>query len=569
MKGKNEKSEPKPYFEARPVPWNKRNITGTNERQVQPIWMEPNMKTHLRLNVMISLLVVILMGAFASGGCGGSGGGGGSTSGAVSVKITPSTLTLAPGGKQTFQATVTGSSNTAVQWGCSGGTIDQTGNYTAPNASGTFVYRISATSVADSNVKAEATVNVTNAASISITPTAINLLKGGTTQFTAKITGTTDTAVTWKASAGTIDQTGFYTAPSTAGTITITASISAQPTVTATASVTVSDVVVHISPPTPSVATNQTVQFSATIDGQTSQSVTWSATGGTIDSSGLYRAGETTGTFSVTATSVTSPSYSATVSVNITAIGITVIPSVANVVIGQQQQFTANVSGVTNKSVTWTSSAGSITTSGLFTAPTTPQTVTVRAMSNADNNVSNTATVTVITSSDFFYDFNSGVPGVFTPTTNEITPSGSKFLGRISGTSPVTLTLNSITAHQTLTVSYDLFVIGGWSGISGVSTLNMQVDSTSQFLQSFSNISGENQSYPDGLTNLPGTSATSLNSLGYTHSPAILYNDAVYHVTKTFSHTAPTVTIVFTGNLTGAVSDMAWGLKNVEVKANP
>jgi len=60
-----------------------------------------------------------------------------------------------------------------------------------------------------------------------------------------------------------------------------------------------------------------------------------------------------------------------------------------------------------------------------------------------------------------------------------------------------------------------------------------------------------------------------LNSLGYTHSPAILYNDGVYHITCNAAHTGSAITITFTGNLTSTLSDMAWGLKNVEVKAVP
>ncbi|MGB7845629.1 MAG: Ig-like domain-containing protein [Candidatus Acidiferrum sp.] len=60
-------------------------------------------------------------------------------------------------------------------------------------------------------------------------------------------------------------------------------------------------------------------QFSATVAGSSNTSVTWSATGGTISSTGLYVAGSAAGNFAVTATSVTDSTKSAQASVAVTA----------------------------------------------------------------------------------------------------------------------------------------------------------------------------------------------------------------------------------------------------------
>ena len=49
--------------------------------------------------------------------------------------------------------------------------------------------------------------------SVSISPTSATIPSGGTKQFTASVTGTTNTAVTWSASVGTVSTSGFYTAP--------------------------------------------------------------------------------------------------------------------------------------------------------------------------------------------------------------------------------------------------------------------------------------------------------------------------------------------------------------------
>jgi len=80
----------------------------------------------------------------------------------MSVTVAPATATLPTGGSQSFSAMVAGSSNTAVSWsiaeGASGGTIDNNGLYTAPQASGT--YHVLATSQADTSKSAMATVTV-------------------------------------------------------------------------------------------------------------------------------------------------------------------------------------------------------------------------------------------------------------------------------------------------------------------------------------------------------------------------------------------------------------------------
>jgi Abnormal spindle-like microcephaly-assoc'd, ASPM-SPD-2-Hydin/Bacterial Ig-like domain (group 2) len=76
--------------------------------------------------------------------------------------------------------------------------------------------------------------------------------------------------------------------------------------------------------------------------------------------------------------------------------GVTISPTNQSVQTGQTIQFTDTVQGTTsNTSVTWTASAGSITTTGLFTAPSSAGTVKVTATSNADASKSASTTVSV------------------------------------------------------------------------------------------------------------------------------------------------------------------------------
>jgi beta-lactamase superfamily II metal-dependent hydrolase len=157
----------------------------------------------------------------------------------VAVSLSPATASLATGGTATFTAAVTGTTNTAVTWTCSAGSITAAGLYTAPATAGTAT--VTATSVADVTKSATATVTITAATpvSVAISPATASLATGGTATFTATVTGTTNTAVTWTCSAGSITAAGLYTAPATAGTATVTATSVADATKSATATVTV------------------------------------------------------------------------------------------------------------------------------------------------------------------------------------------------------------------------------------------------------------------------------------------------------------------------------------------
>ena len=80
----------------------------------------------------------------------------------VAVGVSPAAVMLAPGGQQSFLATVIGTANTAVTWsvaeGSSGGSVDTQGTYAAPAEPG--VYHVLATSQADATKTAQATVMV-------------------------------------------------------------------------------------------------------------------------------------------------------------------------------------------------------------------------------------------------------------------------------------------------------------------------------------------------------------------------------------------------------------------------
>lgn len=169
------------------------------------------------------------------------------------------------------------------------------------------------------------------ALNVTVTPATLSLNAGATQQFTAAVTGTTNTSVTWSASAGSIDSNGLFTAPANPGAITVTATSVADSTKSASADVTVasSGVVVTISPTSVNLPTSGIQQFTASVTGATNTAVTWSATQGSITSSGLYTAPATKTTATITATSTADASKSASAMALIGGAGSTLAQAAA------------------------------------------------------------------------------------------------------------------------------------------------------------------------------------------------------------------------------------------------
>ncbi len=242
----------------------------------------------------------------------------------VSVTVSPASISLQTGSTQQFSATVSGTSNTSVTWSATGGTISSAGLFTAGGTAGSFA--VTATSVADSTKHANSAINITATppvVAVAINPTSAALQTGAAKQFSAAVTGSSNTAVTWSATGGTISSAGLFTAGSTAGTFTVTATSLADNTKRADATITITAtppvVAVTINPTSASLQTGATKQFSAAVTGSSNTAVTWSATGGTISAAGLFTAGNTAGSFTVTATSIADNTKHASAAITITA----------------------------------------------------------------------------------------------------------------------------------------------------------------------------------------------------------------------------------------------------------
>jgi hypothetical protein len=95
----------------------------------------------------------------------------------VGVAVSPKTAPLVEGASQQFSASVTGTSNTAVTWTATGGTISTAGLYVAGIAAGSFT--VTATSAADATKYGQGSVTISSPAPP--TGTASSITKDGVT----------------------------------------------------------------------------------------------------------------------------------------------------------------------------------------------------------------------------------------------------------------------------------------------------------------------------------------------------------------------------------------------------
>ncbi len=176
----------------------------------------------------------------------------------------------------------------------------------------------------------------------------------------------------------------------------------------------------RVSPASATVTTSASLQLTAEISGTNNRKVVWSVNGveggsaaaGTVSIAGLYTAPATVPTnptVSVTATSLANRAISASSSVTIQnpapPISVSVAPASVSLLLNATQQFAATVAGSADQTVVWkvnnvtggSTQTGTISASGLYTAPAAlpAGTITVSATSVVNNTSSGTATVTL------------------------------------------------------------------------------------------------------------------------------------------------------------------------------
>jgi hypothetical protein len=161
--------------------------------------------------------------------------------------------------------------------------------------------------------------------SVTVKPNSVTVLRDATQAFTAKVTGTTNTAVAWsveESSGGTIDSAGLYTPPQNgAGTFHVIATSRANSAASGVAAVTVPMPQVTIDPVAATLHPDGTRTFAATVSELTNTAVNFTvqeSAGGLINSAGLYTAPTAAGFYRVVATSADETTVSASATVTVT-----------------------------------------------------------------------------------------------------------------------------------------------------------------------------------------------------------------------------------------------------------
>jgi len=256
-----------------------------------------------------------------------------------------------------------------------------------------LLFSLAATMLAMACAVVDQTSPATTTSDISeilISPNSVSIAAGQSVQFEA--TGRTPSGQTrairvrWSATGGTIDANGLYTADSMPGAFEVTASLDQQHL---TSKALISN---HghlkqlvLLPAAASVAPGGTVQFSSfgqmTNGDSVPVSATYSATGGSISTSGLFTAGSTGGSFVVIATVPINQQGGGT-RADTSQVAITggatpvpvntvvVTPTTASIAVGVTVQLTAtpkdaNGNVLTGRTITWSSStAGTASVDG-------------------------------------------------------------------------------------------------------------------------------------------------------------------------------------------------------------
>ena len=295
------------------------------------------------------------------------------------LTIAPASITLSVNGSLTFSA-AGGVAPRIFTVFSGGGSINaSTGAYTAPATAGSAVIRVT-----DSlGHTANSTLMITNA--LGITPAAVTLAVSNTQTFSA-VGGSGPFTYSIVSGGGAINaSTGAFTAPATAGSVTVRVTDSLAATATATVTV---NAAVAISPASVTKAANATHTFSAT-GGVTPYVFSILSGGGSINSStGAFTAPATAGAVTVRVTDALSNVSNSAVTV-VSALAIS--PAVKTLAVNNVFSF-AGAGGQTPYTYSIFSGGGIVVAAtGSYTAPVIAGSAVVRVTDaigqTADSNI--------------------------------------------------------------------------------------------------------------------------------------------------------------------------------------
>jgi hypothetical protein len=373
------------------------------------------------------------------------------------------------------------------------GSVDSgTGEYTAPATSGSATVRV--TDSDSPPVTADAAVTISAPVSLSISPSSIVLDTGNNVDFEA-FGGVTPYTFTIESGGGSIDSgTGLFTAPGSADTVTVRVTDSDTPPATDDAVVTVNAPdPLAITPSSISVFPYYVVDFDAN-GGVAPYSYSVIAGGGSVNAAtGLYSAPGSAGSATVRVTDSDTPPSTSDATVSIYDL-FTIVPTAKTLGTGNSFTFSAT-GGKTPYTFSIESGGGTINaTSGLYTAPGSPDAVTVRATDDLGN-ISDAA-VTVVNPQPLLIDptsktllinntFTFTATGGQEPYTYSLVPPvfGSIDSGTGEYTAPATAATDTVRVTDDLSATSDatVTVVGMGALAISPSTISLYTNNSVDF----------------------------------------------------------------------------------------
>ena len=199
------------------------------------------------------------------------------------------------------------------------------------------------------------------------------------------------------------------------------------------------------------------------------------------------------------------------------SVSVQITPSSASLQPDSTQQFSATVIGSSSSSVTWSATGGTVSSTGLYTAPATPGNYVVQATSAADTSKSGSAAVTVLGSSTTpQISFSPAQLSFGTVTVNAATTQNLRIANVGAGT--LTVSQLNFTGDNVFAVNGATFPLSIASGNSASVPIAFVPTASGSFTGSLTASSNANNS--SSTVALSGTAASSASA----HSVALNWN---------------------------------------------
>lgn len=389
----------------------------------------------------------------------------------AALQISPATKTVAVNNITTF--TASGGVSPYVYSVLSGGgnVNSATGAYTAPAAAGSAVVRVT------DNLGNTSDATVTINAALQISPANQSVVLNGTISFSTT-GGVAPITYAVFSGGGSVNASGVYTAPASAGSAVVRATDSLGNI--SSANVTITNVIA-ISPSSVTLAVNNTRTFSVTGGSSPYTYSLFSGTGTVNSASGLYTAPASAGSAVVRVTDSLGAHSDANVTINA---ALQISPATITLAVNNATTFTAS-GGVSPYTYSLLSGGGSVVAgTGVYTAPASAGSAVVRVTDSLGN------------TSDASVTINSALQ--ISPSTITLAVNGTTSFSASGGVSPY---------------SYSVFAGGGSVNSSGLYTAPASTGSaTVRVTDSLGNTSDAAVTISAGVQISPATITLAVNN---------------------------------------------------------